>query len=156
MLYKIVLHTHSVLRWVVLFGGLGAVALALKGWLGGGEWGKKNRALGGVFIGSVHLQVVLGLVLYSGLSPLMGTIFKDFGGAMKVASLRFWAVEHITMMILAAVVAHAAHVLSKKAEEDADKFKRAALGFGLALFMIAGAIPWPFREAVGRGLFPGG
>lgn len=155
MLYKILLHTHSMTRWLVLLGGVSALAFAIQGLATKGEWGKKNRIAGGIFIGSVHLQLLLGYILYSGVSPIMAAIFADFGAAMKTPALRFWAVEHITMMTLAGIVAHAAHVLAKKADEDAEKFKRAAAGIGLALLMIVAAIPWPFREAIGRGLFPG-
>ncbi|CAN0486723.1 unnamed protein product, partial [Laminaria digitata] len=34
------------------------------------------------------------------------------------------------------------------------KFKVAAIGFTFGLLIMLAAIPWPFREGIGRALFP--
>lgn len=155
-MYDILLSTHSITRWLVLILGLVALASNFSGWFATKTWTPKNRKINGAFLGTVHLQVVLGLILYAGqISPTMNRIFANFGSAMKDASLRFWAVEHIALMLLAAIVAHVAHVVSKNQEADRKRFQYAALGFMLSLTMIVAAIPWPFREQVGRALFPG-
>lgn len=152
-MYDILITLHSLTRWLVVIFGLLALFSNLSGWLGKKVWTPKHRKINGAFIGSLHLQVVLGLLLYV-TSPLMKGIFADFGGAMKSASLRFWAVEHITMMLLAAVVAHVSFVMSKKHELDRKRFQYAAMGFILAMLLILAAIPWPFRDAIARPLLP--
>jgi len=153
-MYKALLILHSILRWVVLLTAVIAIASNAAGWFGKKEWLPENRKLNAALVGTVDLNILLGLILYVGVSPLMKPIFADFGAAMKDAGLRFWAVEHMTGMILAAVVMHVASVMSKKADTDIAKFKRATIGFAFGLFIIFGSIPWPFREAVGRGLLP--
>ena len=107
-----------------------------------------------MFIGLFHLQVLLGLILYSGVSPLVRAGMKDMGAAMKDSVLRFWTVEHIVLMLLAVIVAQVSMSLSKRATEDISTFKRAAIGFTLALILMCLGIPWPFRESVGRALLP--
>lgn len=154
-MYEIILAVHSVVRWLVLIVGVVALAQNISGWLGNKTWTAKNRKINGAFIGMFHLQVLLGLLLYvGGFSPTMNRIFSNFGGAMKDAALRFWAVEHISMMLLAAIVAHVAHVISKRQDADVTRFKYASIGFILAFVLVLVAIPWPFREAVGRSLIP--
>lgn len=153
-MYEALLVIHSMLRWVVFILAIVAIALSYKGWLGKEIWEPSNRKINAAFLGIVHLQIVLGLILYVGVSPIMGPIFADFGAAMKEDVLRFWAVEHITTMILGAIVIHVSFVLAKRAEEDIKKFRRGAIGFTLGFILILAAIPWPWREAVGRGWLP--
>ncbi len=148
------LHAHSGLRWLVLALALGALGAAIKGLVTGGQWSGLNRKLNASFLGAFHLQVVLGLVLYVGTSPITKAAFADFGAAMKDPTLRFWAVEHGAGMILAAVVAHMTHIIVKRRTEDERaKLKRTLAGFGLALLIVCASVPWPFRDAVGRGWF---
>jgi len=51
---------------------------------------------------SAHLQFVLGLTLYL-IGPLGYRLFSQ-EGVMKEAGLRFYAVEHITVMVVAIVL----------------------------------------------------
>ena len=85
-------------------------------------------------------------------SPITTGAFKDFGAAMGNSSVRFFAVEHIFIMIVAIVLAHVGRSLSKKAADDKSKFKRAAIFFTLSMLAVLAAIPWPFMAAgAGRG-----
>lgn len=156
-MYTALLATHSVLRWIVLIVLFVAIALSIKGLATKGEWAPANKKINIATIAVVHTQVLLGLLLYVGVSPVVKSAMSDMGAAMKNSMLRFWAVEHIFTMILGAVIIHVAHVLAKRADEDehTKKFKTTAIGFSLGLFLILAGIPWPFREAIGRGLLPG-
>ena len=115
-----------------------------------GEWTPTHKKINIATLASTHLQVTIGLLLYVGLSPVTQTAFKDFGAAMKAPVLRFWAVEHIFMMILAAVFATVGNIKSKKADGDAKKHKMALIFFGISFVLLLAGIPWPFREALGR------
>ena len=154
MFYKALLHSHSILRWLLVLIALAAIIINARGVLTKATWSPTNRKLNAALLGTTHLQVLIGLLLYVGVSPLMSSIFNDFGAAMKNPVLRFWAVEHIAMMILAAVVIHITHVMVKKSELDAQKFKRGLIGFSLGVLIMMAAIPWPFRSALGRGWMP--
>lgn len=152
-MHAFLLSTHSIVRWLVLILAIVAIVLNFKGWLSKGSFEKRNRGINAAYIGTLHLQLLIGFILYGGASPLMKQILADFKTAMKVAEWRFWAVEHITLMVFAVVFAQVAQILSKRSEDDAAKFKKAAIGFTISLVLILAAIPWPFRS-VGRPLFP--
>ena len=140
--YQIVLHLHSGIRWIAFLLVVVSVIKSLIGLYGEGKFTKFDNILGASFVGTMHLQFLLGLTLYIFLSPATQSAFQDFGAAMKDISVRFWAVEHITAMIVAVVMAQIGRSRSKKASTDAGKFKVQSIFYGISfLFMMLG-IPW--------------
>ena len=88
---------------------------------------------------SAHTQLLVGIILYF-VSP-----FVQFSGAaMKDDQLRFFTMEHTVMMLIAIVLITLGRILSKKATEDAGKFKKLFWFNLIALLVILAAIPWPF------------
>ena len=86
---------------------------------------------------------MIGLVLYFALSPVTTAALSDFGGAMKVSALRFWAVEHTFGMLVAIALAHAGRSKTRKLTDAAARHRVAAICYGLALVAILVSIPWP-------------
>jgi hypothetical protein len=105
-----------------------------------------------IFMITLDLQMLLGLLLYFALSPTTAAIMNDFGAAMKDPVARFWAVEHACMMVVAVVLAHLGRVLARKAATPASKRTRLMVCFTLATLLILGGTPWPGMTA-GRPLF---
>ena len=101
---------------------------------------------------ALDIQMLLGLVLYLALSPNMAPILENFGAAMKDPALRFWAVEHISTMFVAVILAHVGRVLARKALSPVAKRTRLLVCFGLATLLMMVGIPWPGRPG-GRPLF---
>jgi hypothetical protein len=153
-MYPVVLVVHSLLRWAVLVLAVVVVVRALSGARGGRAFEPLDQKLGGAFLGSVHAQVALGLLLNLGLSPITQAAYAQMGVAMKDKVLRFWAVEHLTMGLLVAAIVTITRVRSRRAETDLLKHQRALAGYGVALLVILAMIPWPFRKQIGRGLAP--
>ena len=140
--YQIILHLHSGIRWIAFLLVVVSVIKSLIGLYGEGKFTKFDNILGASFVGTMHLQFLLGITLYVFLSPATQSAFQDFGAAMKDISIRFWAVEHITAMIVAVVMAQLGRSRSKKAATDAGKFKVQSIFYGISfLFMMLG-IPW--------------
>ena len=97
---------------------------------------------------SCDIQLVLGLILY--FSNGWFDKLKNFSQMKSVAGDRFFAMEHVSMMLLAWILVHVGRVAVKKADADAAKHKRMLIFFGLAFVLILSAIPWPFREVLQR------
>ncbi len=149
-MYTTVLLLHSWIRWVALVACVGVTLAALRGKV----VGEKSIAdrWGLVAMMSLDLQMLLGLVLYLGLSPNMQEILNHFGESMKRADTRFWAVEHISAMFVAIVLAHVGRVLARKAATPAAKRTRLLVCFGVATLLLLVGMPWPGRPG-GRDLF---
>lgn len=141
-MYTGLLHTHNLFRWLVLIVAVLAIGFAFAGWIGKKEWKKTDNILGLLLTISADIQLVVGIVLYLFVSPLTKAAFADFGAAMKNADLRFYAVEHILMMIIALVVIHIGRSKSKKATIIMRKHRSAAIFYTLGLIIILAAIPW--------------
>lgn len=140
----LVLTLHSLVRWAIVIVGIVAVVRAVMGARGGKPWTQLDDRLGLIFTSAMDLNLLLGLLLYFLFSPLTESALKDMGAAMGNSGLRFFAVEHALLMIIAVVVAHIGRSRAKKAAADAGKFKQTAIFFGIALVLVFLAIPWPF------------
>ncbi len=106
-----------------------------------------------LFTSMIDIQLILGLILYvtSGLG-YKNIQANGMGFVMKDGFARFFAVEHISMMILALVLIHIGRAKSKRATTDLGKHKSAFWYYLIGLIIILAAIPWPFRkgfEAIG-------
>lgn len=145
-------YVHSFLRWAILLAGLWAVIRSLKGVTGKTPFTAADSKAGLFFMIFCDLQLVVGLILFF-MSPLSQAGISNMGGAMKDPVLRFFTVEHETMAIIAIALVHIGKSKIKKAATDAQKHKLGLIFFGLALVVILALIPWPFREALGKGWF---
>lgn len=141
-MYTGLLHTHNLFRWLVLIALVLAVLFALTGWFGKREWNKKDNITGLILMIFMDIQFLVGLILYALVSPITKAAFNDFGAAMKNADLRFYAVEHILMMVIALVLVHIGRAKSKKDVAPWKKHRSAAIYYVIALVVVLAGIPW--------------
>lgn len=153
-MYAAFLVVHSLLRWAVLVLAVVVIARGVSGMRSGRAFDATDNKLGAAFLGSVHLQVLLGLALHLGLSPIVSAAMAAGGAAMRDKVLRFWMVEHLSMGLLVAVLVTVVRARAKKLPTDVAKHKFVALGTVAALVVMFAMIPWPFRPRVGRSLLP--
>lgn len=90
---QILLYSHSGLRWLIVLAGVAALILFGNGWLTKKYFPKPERILAAMYSGLLDAQVLLGL------------IFLVYTGVNGAGFPRF-RLEHMTMLIIAAVVAH--------------------------------------------------
>ena len=144
-MYPILDRAHSGLRWVVLLLLVAAITTAFQSWKSGRK-GQSKLPLYAMI--SVHVQLLLGLALYF-LSPYV----RFESGVMKDTLLRFYTVEHITMMLLAIGLITIGYSRAKRSKDEAAKGKTTFLFYLVGLLLILAAIPWPFREGLGGNWF---
>ena len=142
-MYSAFLIIHSVVRWVVVLAGLVVLARAISGITGRRDWKPSDNAAVKLFSISLDIQFVIGLLLYVWLSPFIRDAWADMAATMRNAPLRFFAVEHLTGMIVGIALAHIGKSKIGKAADAAAKHKLAAIFFGLAMVAILLSIPWP-------------
>ena len=141
-MYTGLLHTHNMFRWLVLIALVMAVAFAFAGWFGKRDWKKLDNVTGLLLVIFMDIQFLVGIILYAFVSPFTKAAFADFGSAMSNPNLRFYAVEHITLMIIALVLVHIGRSKSKKAATTVKKHRSAAIFYTISLILILAAIPW--------------
>ena len=148
---EFILKLHSFLRWALVLLMLVSIVKAAISTSGKNPYTPSDRKRTLFTMIAAHLQLVIGVILY--VSKDWSQNFSNMSATMKNGVLRFWTVEHLTMMILAIVFITIGNIRSKKMDTDGGKYKQILIWFGLALLIIIAAMPWPFRTELGRGWF---
>lgn len=153
-MYSGSVHLHNLLRWIILILLIANVVRHLTA--GSKPYGKQDTNLGKWLMISSHVMLLLGLFQwFSGGLGLQAIKESGMGEVMKNSVSRYWAVEHITGMLIAIVLVTIGYGVRKKSLDDAGKHRRALILYALALLIILAMMPWPGREGIGRALIPG-
>ncbi|UTW64406.1 hypothetical protein KFE98_09770 [bacterium SCSIO 12741] len=133
------LHLHRTVAYLVLILVFVALLKSLFGFLNNKEYTSGDRKLALFSMIAVHIQLLLGIVLYAVLGH-----FSRIGASMGegMAALRFVTVEHPVMMILAAVVITMGYSKAKRAETSKNKFKMMSLFYLIGFALILSRVPW--------------
>ena len=140
-------HSHSGLRWIVLILLVAAILKAFSRRRSGVVYTKDKLALFALI--SVHLQLLIGLLLYLWLSPygvMSGASVEDAGIATYYNYVHWWA------MIIAVVLITVGYSKAKRQTELNKGWKTIGVYYAVGLVIILAAIPWPFYpglESVG-------
>ena len=143
------LHIHSLLRYAILFFLLVTILKSFNGWFGKKQYLPGDKKLALFTLITAHLQLALGLAVYFMSAEVQ---FSNLSSVTR--EVRFFTMEHSSMMIIAIILITLGYSLAKRGKDDETKHKRTAIFFLLALIVIFLAIPWPW-SAVARGWMPG-
>jgi hypothetical protein len=137
---------HSGWRYVVFLLLIIAVVKALSGWFGNKTYTEGDRKLNVFTLISAHIQLLIGLVLYFS----EGWYKLSSAGAPAV---RYFKMEHISMMVIAIILITVGNAKSKKVAEAVAKHRTIAVFFGLALILIIVTVLLMVKEVPGRTFF---
>jgi len=150
------IHLHNFLRWVILILLVISILKAYSGWQGRKVFSPGDKKIWLFTMISAHTTLLLGLYQVAlGRYGIFSTTLPTGTSVMKDKFFRFFWVEHPAGMILAIILITLGYGMSKKSVSDEVKYKKAFYYFLIALIVILATIPWPFREIVGRPIFPG-
>jgi hypothetical protein len=147
------LHLHNLLRWVILILAVVTLVRSLSGMNGKKAFTAADKKTALFFMISCDIQLLVGLSLY--FSKGWFGVLTSGSEFMKLPAQRFFALEHLVGMIIAIAMVHIGYAATKKNIADSAKFKKLFIFTLLALVIMLATIPWPFREAIARPLFPG-
>lgn len=139
MLYLILKHAHAGIRWIALIAILTALINSFIKY--GKSYNARDKRINLLTIIFLHIQILVGFILYF-VSPKV--VFS--AESMSNRILRFYLVEHISIMILAVAIATIGYSFSKRAGFDSKKHMRISIFYGIALILILLAIPWPWQN----------
>ena len=140
-----IIFIHNLLRWVLLVYLILIIYLTYKNQLVEKTSATLIKASKRLLI-ATHLSFVLGIYL---LILRFDTISTSMKAVMSNKSLRFLFIEHPIGMLVSVALITIGHIKVKK-----NKIKLAHKLFIIALIIILACIPWPFRQEIGRPLFP--
>lgn len=124
-----ILMLHSIVRWLLVLVGMFALVRFLIGWLRKSEFTKMDRGLSAGFSGLMDLQVMLGFVFF-------------FWSGLAGGGFPMFRIEHMIIMLVAAVAGHLPAFMKKAANQ-----------FTVPFFAVIGALILVF---IGVAILPGG
>lgn len=125
---------HSYNRYLVMIALVLVLFRSFSGWMGRKPYEKFDNAASAALLGLTHLQLLLGLILYFFVSNWTRPLFSGGGIDMKDAWQRYFAMEHILMMIIAVVLIQLGRTFSKRRTDDTQKHRT------LAIYTIIGTL----------------
>jgi len=144
--YNVMLHAHSVGRWIVLLLLLFAIINSLLA--GNRPFIKSDNRLGLLLTIFADLMLLIGAYLwYAGNWGYKLIQTNGMNAVMKNTAMRFFAVEHLAGMLIAIILIHIGKAQGRRKISDKSKHVRTMLFYLVALLIILASIPWPFREA---------
>jgi predicted membrane channel-forming protein YqfA (hemolysin III family) len=151
-MYAFLLTLHSLVRWLVLISLLVAIVRAYQGWLNNQPFTKRDNNIRTMAVTTAHIQLVLGICLYA-ISPVVRYFLNYFKEAVHQREIRFFGMEHVTMMVIAIVLLTIGSAKAKRKKTDNQKFRTMAIWFTIALVIIFLSIPWHFSPFTSRPYF---
>ena len=136
MLYTFTFKIHIVISTITLLSGLATVILAGQGWAGKRPFSKADGVVSLVFNIALYIQLILGFIIYFTLRTSLEGPFWEVPDTENDASLRFWAIEHIALMIFALFLTQLGRIFIRKSVASVRKFRASLFYNGAALLLI--------------------
>ena len=139
-MYNFIEKIHSGWAYLALLVLIIAVANSLLGLMAKKEFTAKDRTIALVALIAVHIQLVVGFILYF----ISEKGFKAFSseGAMKIPELRLTMLEHPLINIIAILLITIGWSKHKKTEASNLKFKSIGMFYAIGLVLILSRLPW--------------
>ena len=143
-MYSTIQFVHSMWAYLVLVILVVTTFNSLIKFFGGKEYGAKDMRLALFTLITMHLQLLIGLVLWFvsegyGLKAISNGGMKAVMGSPDIRKL---TVEHPTLMIIAIALVTIGYSKHKKQRLSTPKFKKLAIFYTLALIAVLAMIPW--------------
>jgi len=132
---------HSSLRWLILITLFVHLYCIYTGYFRNKPFSKFNKIFSHITVGFVHLQFVVGLYVYY-TSEKISIFFENIKESMSIYELRFFAVEHSSIMLLAIILITIGSFKSKRIEDERKKYKIQMIYYTIGLILILASIPW--------------
>ena len=154
-MYSGLLGLHSLMRWaMIIFLVINIIRVNVEA---DQHFDKVDKAWSLRLLITSHINLLVAAYLYfwgQGGLQMMETQKYTWKDVMETSWLRFWLVEHPTMMLTSIILITVSHSFSKKDIEPLKKHKIMSILYILALVIIIAGVPWPFRgESIARPIF---
>jgi hypothetical protein len=146
---ELLLILHSITRWAVLALSASTALVAFAALIRQTPWSARHASLARFFVAGVDVQVLIGMSLYFGVSPLARAArhmwaSEGFWALWAQRELRYFGLIHPALALLAAIVAHAGWIAARRTDQASERHRHLASAAVVAHAVFLAAIPWPF------------
>jgi fumarate reductase subunit D len=140
------------MRWIVLISLVFAIYRSYSGWRSNKSYSLLDNQTRFITASITYLQLIFGLWLYL-ISPVVDYFLNNFKEAVHMREIRFFGMEHITMMVVAVILLTIGSAKIKRKETAHQKFKTMFIWYSIVLLIIFLSIPWSFSPFTSRPLY---
>ena len=136
MIYSFAFKIHIVISTITLLAGISTLVMSIHGLKRKREYGRQDFVVSLVFNVALYFQLFLGFLIYFLLRSTLEGPMWEVPDTQNDASLRFWAIEHIALMIFALFLTQLGRVFIKRSKGPTRKFRASLFYFGTSLLLI--------------------
>jgi len=136
MIYSFAFKIHIVISSITMLAGIATIALSIQGLIRKRDYGRGDFGVSMVFNVALYFQLILGFLIYYLLRTAQEGPMWEVPDTQNDASLRFWAIEHIALMIFALFPTQLGRAFIKKSKGSFRKFRASLFYFGASLLLI--------------------
>ncbi len=136
MIYSFAFKIHILISTITLLAGIATIALSIQGLITKRKYGRGDSVISLVFNVMLYFQLILGSLIYYLLRASQEGPMWEVPDTQNDASLRFWAIEHIALMIFALFLTQLGRAFIKKSLGPFRKFRASLFYFGTSLLLI--------------------
>ena len=136
MIYSFAFKIHIVISTITLLAGIATIAMSVQGLISKRDYGRGDSGISIAFNVALYFQLILGSLIYYLLRTSLEGPMWEIPDTQNDASLRFWAIEHIALMIFALFLTQLGRAFIKKSKGSFRKFRASLFYFGASLLLI--------------------
>lgn len=136
MIYSFAFKIHILISTITLLAGITTIVLSIQGLIRKRDYGKSDFGISLIFNVALYFQLILGSLIYYLLRTTQEGPMWEVPDTQNDASLRFWAIEHIALMIFALFLTQLGRAFIKKSLGPLRKFRASLFYFGTSLLLI--------------------
>jgi hypothetical protein len=136
MIYSIAFKIHIVISTITLLAGIVTIVLSIHGLSRKREYERQDQGASLVFNVALYFQLILGFLIYYLLRTTLEGPIWEVPDTQNDASLRFWAIEHIALMIFALYLTQLGRIFIKRSKGARRKFRASLFYFSTSLGLI--------------------
>jgi hypothetical protein len=136
MIYSFAFKIHIFISTITLLAGISTIVLSVHGLTRRRDYGRYDFGVSLAFNVALYFQLILGFLIYYLLRSTLEGPLWEVPNTQNDASLRFWAIEHIALMIFALFLTQLGRVYIKRSKGSSRKFRASLFYFGTSLLLI--------------------
>jgi len=136
MIYSFAFKIHIFISTITLLAGIATIVMSIHGLIRKRSYGRGDFGVSLVFNVALYFQLILGFLVYYLLRTNLEGPLWQVPDTQNDASLRFWAIEHIAIMIFALFLTQLGRVFTKKSRVSFRQFRASLFYFGTSLLLI--------------------
>ena len=135
--YELIKSVHTIISVAFLIIAVWLIVRSVRGIRKNKQYTGFDKFLSYGFIINLYLQLVFGLIMFSTHSSVIDHDYSNTEQALKMASNRFWPIEHIVLMLFALFIANLGLILSNQSRTSKEKHRKILIYYISAIVMIA-------------------